>query len=375
MNNNSYNDINRDGGRAQTKMLSGIGAVLYSVAATVLFMLGALCMRTDGEGALSCFLIPVLYIAGSYLSTALLVQGRGALFIASAVSSVLCGYVLTSNILHSILCLTAFAGACAVYLATRKKYFGFVGCICLSAVFYALGFIIILCVLLYEKYSAVSMETLLRAYESFTEVMCAEPRAALDAIMQTEGEEAARMAESYKKMLSLLDEMLDLMVYTVPSMFVTVCAAGGFFTVVAAKKHRRMLGLPDTVGAFEITVFSALLFIIAKLVVMFIDPITPIGITLITVLAPLELGLAVSGALFGMAWLKKNNKGRGYYIAAIAVFVLMPSQAVTLLAFLGAYSTVLVYRFRRMIEKAVKGGGDGNDHDNDDDSDNGNYRD
>lgn len=365
MNNNSYNDINKEDGRGQARMLSGIGAVLYSVAATVLFMLGALCMRTDGEGALACFLIPVLYIAGSYLTEALLVQGRAALVIASALSSVLCGYVLSANMLHSLLCLTAFAGAWAVYISTQKKRFGFVGNICLSSVFYALGFTLMLCVLLYEKYSDVSMDTLMRAYESFTEVICAEPRAALDIILQTEGEEAARLAESYKVMLSTLDEMLELMVYSVPSLFASICVIGGFFTVFAAKKHRRMLGLPDTVGAYAITVFSSVFYIATKLIVLFIDPITPVGITLITISAPLELGLALSGVLFGMAWLKKNNKGRGYYVAAIAVFVMMPSLSVTLLAYLGAYSTVLVYRFRRMIEKAVRGNRDGDGHDND----------
>ena len=187
MNNNSYNDINRKNDRVPPRKLSEIGAVLYSVAATLLFMLGTLCMRTDGEGALACFLIPVLYIVGSYLTAALLVQGRSVLVIASTVSSVLCGYVLSGNILHSLFCLVAVAGACAVYLSTREKRFGFVGNICLSSVFYALSFILALCVLLYEKYSEISMKTLVGAYESFCEVICAEPRAALDVILQTEG--------------------------------------------------------------------------------------------------------------------------------------------------------------------------------------------
>ena len=130
-----------------------------------------------------------------------------------------------------------------------------------------------------------------------------------------------------------------------------------------------MLQLPDTIGAFEITVFSAVFYIIAQLIILFIDPITPIGITLITISSPLELGLALSGVLFGMAWLKKNNKGRGYYVAAVAVLVIMPSMAVTILAYLGAYSTVLVYRFRRMLERAIESNRD-NRHDNDDDDPN-----
>ena len=369
MNNNSYNDINKEDNRAQARKLSEIGAVLYSVAATLMFMLGTLCMRTDGEGALCCFFIPVLYTIGSYLIVALLVQGRGALFIASALSSVLCGYVISENILHSALCLVVFVLAYAVFISTREKRFGFVGNICLSSVFYALCFMLMLCVLLYEKYSEVSMEMLLRAYESFTEVISAEPRAALQVIIETEGEEAARLAETYKSMLSTLDEMLDVMLYSVPSLFASICVICGFFSVFAIKKHRRMLQLTDTIGAFEITVFSAVFYIIAQLIILFIDPITPIGITLITISSPLELGLALSGVLFGMAWLKKNNKGRGYYVAAVAVLVIMPSMAVTILAYLGAYSTVLVYRFRRMLERAIESNRDDR-HDNDDDDPN-----
>ncbi len=372
MKDNSFNEKYGGGQGGQAKMLSGVGAVLYSVASTVLFMLGTLCMRTDGEQALSCFLIPVLFIAGSYLAVALLVQGRMPLFIAAAASSVLCGYVLSANILHSLMCLCAFAGAFAVYTATKKKSFGFVGNICLSAVFYALTFLLTLGVLLYEKYSEIGMDTLLRAYDSFCEVLCSEPRAVLEEMKQIEGESAEQLAESYSQMISTLEQMLELMVYTVPSMLVSVCVIGGFFTVAAVKRHRRMLELPDTVGAFEITVFSAVFFVATKLVVIFIDPITPVGITLITVLAPLELGLAVSGVLFGVAWLKKNNKGKLYYLIAAALLVLMPSYAVSILAFLGAYSTVLVYRFRRMIEKAVRGsmhGGNKDDDKNDDNDD------
>ncbi len=360
-------NIGRDG-CASSRSLSPIGGVIYSVLSTVAFMLSALCMRTDGMQALYCFYIPILYIAGSYLLVALLVHDRLAFFLSSAVSSVLCGYVLTVELLYSVLCLTAYVGAYAVYRATRERRFSFSGNICLSAVCYSISFLVILFSLCYEKYGTISAQTFVHAYDAFTEVIMTEPRATLGMIENMQGEEYAAAAQTHRQLLSALESALDLMLYSVPSIFICICAIGGFITVISAKKNRRMLCLPDTVGPYSITVTSAVVYISAKLLMLFADTVTPIGITIVTVCAPLELGLALSGVLFGIAWIKKNQKSRAYYIVAIVLICTVPSLCTTLLAYLGAYSTVLVYRMRRILESAIRGGhGDGGNNGSDED--------
>ena len=368
MNYNINGDPNADRRTVrEARSLSQIGAVLYSVLSTVAFMLGAVCMRTDGAAALYCFYIPILYIAGTYMSVALLVHDRLALYLASAVSSVLCGFVLTGELLHSVLCLTAYVGAYVIYRATRERHFTFSGNICLSAACYGVSFLLILCSLCYEKYGAVSAQTLVHAYETFTEVMMTEPRATLG-LIQDQGEEFAAMADTYGQLLGTLDQLLDLLLYSVPSIFICICAIGGFITVISAKRHRRMLCLPDTVGHYGITVTSAVIYIAAKILMIFVDPMTPLGITVVTVCAPLELGLALCGVLFGIAWVKKNRKSRGYYVGAIILMCVLPGLCTTLFAYLGAYSTVLVYRVRRMLERAI---GEGHRRDDGDDGSDG----
>lgn len=360
--NNQHNGARHS--RGEARALSPIGGVIYSVIAAAAFMIGAACMRTDGAAALYCFYIPILYIAGTYMLVALLVQDRLALFLASALSSVLCGYVITGALLHSVLCLIAYVGAYMLYRATRERHFTFTGNICLSAAFYATVFIAILCSLCYEKYGALGADVFIHAYDTFTEVMMEGPRETLALMQSTGGEEYAAAVQSYAELLETLDQLLDLLLYSVPAIFMSICAIGGFITVFAAKKHRRLLCLPDTVGPYSITVTSSVIYIAAKLLMMFVDPITPIGIAVATVCSPLELGLALSGVIFGIAWVKKNRKGRGYYIGAIILFVIAPGLSVTLFAYLGAYSTVLVYRVRRMLERAM-GEGSRGDGDND----------
>ena len=128
-------------------------------------------------------------------------------------------------------------------------------------------------------------------------------------------------------------------------------AVCGFVCVFSVKRHRRMAALEDTVGAFELSTISAVLYIVLKLIVLFIDPITPVGIAIVSINAPIELGLALYGAMYGVKWIKKNGKSQMYYVIPIMIAVMLPSVCVSLLAYLGAYRTVFLDRLRRLSQK------------------------
>ncbi len=332
----------------QKRMLSGIGAAAYSVAAALLLVICVYCMRTDAQQAILCLLIPFLYMGAGYLISALLVQGRAVFALACAAAGVLGGYVLVLDPVRAVLCLGAFVSPVCVYFSTKKKRLTFSGNICLSACGIAFSLVCVLCVLSYKKYGEFGIDAFVRAYGSLCEIILREPKATLEYLRANGTEELGEMTEYYAALVKTLEELLSVMLYSVPSLFINICAIGGFITVLAAKKHRAMLGLSDTVGAWGISVIGSVLFVILSVLSIFADPLTPIGLAVVTVSAPLELGLAVSGVLFFVEWTKKNGKGPFYYIALAALFVLIPSLCIMTLAYIGAYRTVFLYRMKKI---------------------------
>ena len=332
-------------------MLSGIGGVIYATIVTVLSVLTTLCLETDGERALLCLFVCILFFAAAYFTLALLIHDKLPLVIASYIVSIAGSFILTSDPARSVMCTGAYVTAIAVWLFTRKKLLSYTGNICLAASFGAWFFVVMLCTLAYRKYGSFGLDSLVRAYESFCEVILREPRATVLLLEAEATEEMAGFISNYKSLVATLEELLSLMIYSVPSLFLSICSVGGFAVVFGAKRHRAMAGLEDTVGRFEISVVSAVLFVVANLLTLFIDPITPIGIALITVRAPLELGLAFSGLIYGISWIRKNNKNQMYYVIVVIIAVMMPSVCVALLAYLGAYRIVFLDRLRRLAEK------------------------
>ena len=335
-------------------MLSGIGGVIYATIVTALSLLTTLCLQTDGERALLCLLVCVFFFAAAYFTVALLIHEKLPLVIASYIVSIVGSFILTGDPARSVMCTGAYVTAIAVWLFTRKKLLSYTGNICLAASFGAFFFVVMLCTLAYHKYGSFALDSLVRAYESFCEVILREPRATVLLLEAETTEDMAGLVANYKSLVATLEEMLSLMIYSVPSIFLSICAAGGFVVVFGVKRHRSIAGLEDTVGRFEISVVSAVLFVIANLLTLFIDPITPIGIALITVCAPLELGLAFSGLIYGISWIRKNNKSQMYYVIPIIIAVMLPSVFVASLAYLGAYCIVFLDRLRRLAEKKDK---------------------
>ena len=350
MNYNSYTNFYPKNEK-EPRTLSSVGSVIYSVVATVLLLVCAFCLRTDGENAMLCILAPLFTIGASYFLAALLVHGRMALFVTSALSSVICAYVLCADIFRSLLCLGAFAVALCVYLSTRKKYFTHSGNICLCAAVYAGVFAAMLCVLCIEKYGAVNYETLGRAYDSFKSIVMSVPRESLAQLETGALDVAAEDIEYYRSLVDMLDDLLGITLYVVPSLFLCICAIGGFITVRGVRSNRKMLALPDTVGIYEISSVSAFLFIVFNLLTLFVNLYTPLGIAVFTVCAPLELGLAYAGLVFVLGWLKLHNKGPLFYIVFVLLGLFMTSACIAILAYTGAYRSIYLSKMRKMKEK------------------------
>lgn len=348
-----FQDGNAHGGNDARcgRKLSEIGAALYAAAITLLCVLGALCLRTDFETAVWSMLCIVLLPCAAYLCTALLTHGRLMLTLLSAAGSFLLSLIITGDAVRSLTVLVFYVPAVAVWFYCSRYGVTFTGGIVAGGAGVGAALLIILCVLVRVKYGEVSLSSFIRAYESLCEVILSSPRATL-ALLEAEsavGMEA--FIDSYRTLLLTLDEMLGIMLYSIPSIFMSVCAIGGFACVFSYKRHVRMQAQEDRVGRFEMSAVSAVLYIILNLLVLFIDPITPLGIAVITVCSPIELGLALLGGVWGYYWIKKNNKSQAYYVIPILLAVILPSVCITLLAYFGAYRTVFLWRLRRLAEK------------------------
>lgn len=333
------------------RTLSGIGAIIYSVLLCASCILSALCLRTDAAGAVYSLLAVVFFCAGLYVISALLTHGKEKHMLISLVLSFAGAYLLTADILRSLLGVTVFAVPLIISYTTARRRFTYTGNVCIAAAATGGCFILMLCSLAYFKYGELSLGVLVRAYESFCNIILAAPRETLAFFEAEGGEQMAAFTEQYRTLVRTLEELLSVMLYSLPSMFMSVCAICGFVCVFSVKRYRRMAGLEDTVGAFELSSVSAVLYIILNLIALFIDPITPFGIAIVSISAPMELGLALYGAAYGLKWIKKNGKSQMYYVIPIMIAVMLPSVCVSLLAYLGAYRTVFLDRLRRLSQK------------------------
>ena len=351
MNNNTHYQSNNN----NIKTLSATGAVLYSAFVTVLAAVSVLCMRTDPDNAVLCFFVPVFLIGAGYFATALLVHKNTALFCVCAAVSVLACFALTLDILRSLVCLGAFAAALSVHLGSRRKYFTQSGMICLCSVFYAVFLFSALCILCYQKYGSVGVDTFTKAYNSFVSVIMQAPLDTLEIYRELyTSPEYASVIESYEQLTELLRNTLELMLYSVPSLFLCICSIGGFITVRASKRHRKMSGLPDTIGPYRISVTSAAVYIILTLISLFSDGYSALGITVSTVGAVLGLGLAVEGFIFVFSVLKRTQRAQLYTALLIIAVSMMPGLAQSLLALVGVYHSFVLMKMRRDINKTPK---------------------
>lgn len=333
------------------RMLSDVGAALFSVVVTLLCALSAVCLRTDVDGAVYSLLAVVFMLFSVYLVSALLAHGRLLMVCLSAIVTFIAGFILTADVLRAALPLTFYAAPLFVEFAQRKYRLTYTGGVVVGAVAIGTSLVCVLCALVYSKYGEVSLSSVVRAYESFCELILSSPRASLSMLEAEAVDGMESFIDSYRALVLTLDEMLDLMLYSVPSIFMSVCVIGGFICVFSQKRHRRMQALEDTIGPFEMSVVSAVLYIVLNLLMLFVDPITPFGIAVITVCAPIELGLTLLGGVWGYFWVKKNDKSQMYYVIPVLLAVMIPSACITLLAYLGAYRTVFLYRIRRLQER------------------------
>ena len=344
-------DAHRRDGAADPRQLSGAGALIFAGVVSLLCVAAASCLRTDAQAAVLSLISIPLMLAAVYFCCALLCHGRYIHLCLSAICGVILSLLLVGDMLCALLPICFYLPSIVLWLALRGRRATYTGMIVVSGGVVGAVLLVVFCALVYTKYAEISLSSFVRAYESFCEVILSSPRATLAMLEAEAGEGMQSFIDSYRSLVLTLDEMLDIMLYSVPSLFMSVCAIGGFICVYSYKRNIRMQALEDHVGGFEMSVVSAVLYILLNLLVLFIDPITPLGIALITVSAPIELGLALFGGIWGYYWIKKHNKSQIYYVIAILLAVMMPSVCVSLLAYLGAYNTVLLFRLRRLAEK------------------------
>lgn len=336
----------------ENKTLSGIGAVAYAVLVTFLAVCSVLCLYTDAQNAVLCFLFPVFLFAGGYFASALLIHARTALFYSCAITSLLCCVILSCDPLRSASVLGIFGVGAAMKYATDKKRFTQSGVIIIAGGIYAISIFYIFCVLCYQKYGSVSMDSFGRAYESFTNLVLQSPSETLEKLklMYTDAE-YEEFLNSYSSTVSLLRETLDQTVYFIPSAFLCICAIGGFITVQGVIKHRRMQALADTVGEFSLSVVTAILYLIIYFVTIFTASDSALGITLITVGAVGGLGLSLFGFYYVWAMIKAHQKRRTYTVILVVVLFFFTSLAQSVLALFGAYRTIFLYKKEKDRQK------------------------
>ena len=345
--------------------LSAIGAVIISVIATLLLCASAVCLCTDGENAMLGFFSPALFSAGVCLALILLIHDRKPLFISCACASVLCAFVLCGDAYRSLICLSAFVVCCIFFALTKKKHFTCTGYMLLVSALYAVVFICMAALLCYEKYGEFGIGTLISAYEEISALIMSFPAQMIE-ILESEGAGAyADLIAQYEMISQTLEALLSVMIYLIPAYFFSICGIAGFITVSIARAHRRMLCLEDVFGEFRVSMVSAVVYLVSNLLILFVDPYTPIGITLITISTPLELALAYSGIRFGLMFIKKAKKGAAYYVVPIVIAAVMPTVFITFLAYLGSYRSIFSELVRGVVIIRKKPGGDGDGPDGD----------
>ena len=346
--NDTYNQYNHN----QSRTLSGIGAVAYAAAVSILSVFAVLCLYTDAENAVLCFLFPVFLFAAGYFASALLSHSKTALFCVCALTSLVCCAVLSADILRSVSVLGVFGVAAAMKYATDKKRFTQSGIILIATAVYSVTVFYVFCVLCYQKYGSVGIDSFSRAYDSFTSLILKNPTEVLEDLkLMHSGTEYEDVIESYSATISLLKETLSQTVYFIPSAFLCICAIGGFITVRGTARHRRMQALPDTIGEFSISIVTAVLYIAIYFVTIFTAADSPLGITLSTVGAIGGLGLSLYGFYYIYGVIKTHEKRRTYTAVLAVILFFFTSLAQTVLALFGAYRTVFLYKINRDKEK------------------------
>lgn len=336
----------------ENRTLSGIGAVAYATLVSFLSVCAVLCLYTDAQNAVLCFLFPVFLFAGGYFASALLIHAKTALFYTCAVTSLVCCVVLSGDLLRSLSVLGIFGAAIAMKYATDKKRFTHSGIILIATSIYALSVFYVFCVLCYQKYGSVGIDSFGRAYESFTNLILQNPNETLEKLklMYTEAEYEA-LIESYSSTITVLKQTLEQTVYFIPSAFLCICAIGGFITVNGVVKHRKMQALEDTVGEFSLSVVTAILYLVIYFLTIFIESDSPLGITLVTVGAIGGLGLSLYGFYYIHRLIKAHEKRKTYTVILILALLFFTSLTQSVLALFGAYRTILLYKQERNKEK------------------------
>ena len=337
----------------QKTTLSTAGAFIYAAAAVILCALCSSFLKNTAEEAVLSLLSPLfMFAAGSFMAV-LASHKKNALFYASAVLGVALSFALTLDILRSLVCLGAFFAAFFIARASERACITQTGAILAVIVIYSAFILFGFGVLCYQKYSAINLDTLGRAYDSFCNVLLRAPESVLSQMKELYATDPAyaSLITDYEKTVGLLRQALPMTAYFIPSAFLYICSTGAFITVFLVLKHRRMQGLENHLGAFSVSIVTAVVYLIITVVSIFADPISPLGVTLSTVSAVPSLALALIGAAYMRQRILTSPKKRTFIILSVLVLIFMTGAVLSVLSLIGAYKSIQLYLFQRLKDK------------------------
>ncbi len=345
---------------ANTKIgttLSNTGSAILAATGALLCILCAVCMRTDAQGAVLSLLIPLFIFSASYILCALAVHKKYTALLVGALATSVAAVIFTAAPLRCAVAVFPFAVGAVIGLLTQEKRLSCTGAVILASCAHALCFIVAFCIMSIEKYGHVGTDTFVSAYESFVDLVMVIPEMNLEMLNSalTDPAYAGIVTEDVVKEYALLTEtlreLLGLFLYKLLPIFLSVCSIGGFITMIAVKRHRRMQSLPDTLGAFEMSVVSAVLYILLTIAMLLVDPYSAIGITIDSVSSVVGLGLALVGIGYLANVIKASDKKTLYTVILVGAAAIFPSILVGILSIVGA-SNVITRYVREKIKNA-----------------------
>ncbi len=336
---------NRQENKEAKRTLSAIGAFFCAAMAVLFCVCLTLSMKSSAEQALYSLLFPAFMFAAGCFASALCVHKRLALFALSAIVSTVASFALTLDIFRSLTCLGAFAVSAFLAWAIGTSRFTQSGVICATAGIYAAFILYGFSVLCFQKYGSVSLEGVLRAFDSLCNIILRRPEEFLTLLQELAATDSAygALITEYQNTLNLLRELILLASYLIAPLFIYICSIGAFITVKTAMKQRRLLSLSNPLGEFSVGVVTAAVYLIIYFAMIFVDSTSALGVTLNTVSAMPMLGLFLVGFMHIRTVIRAHPKKQLFSVLLVLAAIFFTSSVITLLSLLGAYKTVRVY--------------------------------
>lgn len=334
--------------KKEARRLSHVGAAFLGTVGAICSALAAFCMKTDKDTAMLCLLIPFLYFGSSLLYQGVICHGYKKIYIFSLTATCILSFSLTLDPIKTALSLAASLIPLAILKLTEKPGRRMTETIITASVMWGAILLISLIYLAYQKYGNCTFDTLVHAFGSFKEVVLSAPKETLNYLNETNTSgEYTDFIKNYEQTVTMLDSTVSLLLYSVPALYLNICCIGGFITVIALKYYRKMAHINDTIGIFYTSPITAWMYIALYLISIFVATDSVFGILISTLYAPISIALAYEGLLFIFKMCQKAEKEKRFVIILTVSLLIIPSLALLVLSYAGAYHSIGFYKFTK----------------------------